>query len=87
MSTIHCLCFQGTLKSPSYLTAPPTRGIGQYTAEQLARQKQVVLVHGRSAEKVKRVVQRLEKVRLKDSFANVGLGGGFFASVVIFGKF
>lgn len=48
------------------ITPPPPvlnpKGIGQFTAEQLARKKHVVLVHGRNPERVEQTVNRLQKI-------------------------
>jgi len=45
-----------------YLVTGATDGIGQFTAEQLARKKHVVLVHGRNPERVEQTVNRLQKI-------------------------
>ncbi len=54
-------------KKLSFPTVPPPevsnpKGIGQFTAEQLARKKHVVLVHGRNPERVEQTVNRLQKI-------------------------
>ncbi|CAK9068977.1 unnamed protein product [Durusdinium trenchii] len=45
-----------------YLVTGATDGIGRYTAELLVKQRHVVLVHGRSVQRVKDTVARLERL-------------------------